>query len=198
MASFLTKAKAKGAIDISILGVPELQKKLAALPWALQRKIMRKALRLAGKPVLATAKAMVPVDTGALKKGLKLRAIKRNSRGIIGVRVTTPSREALGLEKDEAYYPAVLEFGIQGKPAHPYMRPAIETNRSKSLDIIKTEVAKGLEQEAARPAASVPPASSGGDVDDNEPEAGAQVHVGKRGGRFYRNKQGNKVYLKRR
>lgn len=135
-------------ISIEVLGDKALQRKLRALPIAMEKKIVRKALREAGRPILASAKALVPVRTGALKKSLRLRALKR-SRGSFGVQVRTGTREELGIPADAPYYyPMAVEVGTGHAPAHPYMRPALKSNEGKSIRIAAAEIRRGIEEVA--------------------------------------------------
>jgi len=132
-------------IDIRLLGDKQLQRKLTNLELAVQKKIVRKALRAGAKPMLATAKAKVNVDTGALKANIKIKALKRSRRGSFGVQVTTPPREKLGIAADDpGYYPAILEYGSATNRAQPFLRPAFDDNRSRSLDVVKETIASGV------------------------------------------------------
>ena len=100
-------------ITAQLHGVQEVQKALKQFQPTLQKKLQRKATRKAGKPVLDTARARVPVKTGKLRKNLKLRAAKRKrSSTVVGVSVQTPTRDVLGIsQSDPYYYPTVLEYG---------------------------------------------------------------------------------------
>lgn len=135
-------------IDITLLGDKALQAKLDRIEQRVQKKIMRKALRDGGRPVLAAAKAKVRVDSGALKQGLKLRAVKR-SRTTFGVYIRTPTRAELGIaEDDPGYYPAVIEYGAEDRRPLPYLRPAIDENRSKAQSRISGVLRQGIEAAA--------------------------------------------------
>ncbi len=136
-------------IDISLMGDRKLQRKLKRLPIVVQRKIVRHALREAARPVLATAKALVPVDTGRLKKSLKIRSAGK--RGQAGIVVRTGTRAELGIPEDAKYfYPAALEFGHGNVPAYPFLRPALDQNRPRALKIIARELGAGIEREAVK------------------------------------------------
>lgn len=131
-------------INIELLGEPELQAKLDALEFKVQRKVIRKAIRAGGRSVLEAARANVPIDTGALKAGLKLRAIKRTRTGF-GVYIRTPTRAELAIdENDPGYYPAVLEYGADGHRPQPFLRPAMDANRDKAKARIVEELRKGI------------------------------------------------------
>ena len=133
-----------GLIDISQLGDARLQRKLHSLGNKIEKKIVRRALRTAAKVVLQAAKARVPVDTGALKKGLKVRATKR-SRTIIGVHIRTPTRAELGIHPDDpGYYPAVIEYGAEGHAAQPFLRPAMDEARDKARQVIADSIRAGI------------------------------------------------------
>jgi HK97 gp10 family phage protein len=134
---------------VRIDGLKELNEKLLTLEPKLQRKTLGKALREAGKPVLAESKRLVAVDTGTLRDALKLRSKgpsrKRPHRQ--SVSVATPTRKALKMAADEkGYYPAVVEYGAAGRniPARPYLRPALSNKQNEALNALKTELAKGV------------------------------------------------------
>jgi HK97 gp10 family phage protein len=94
---------------VTITGLKELDRQLGELPKALGKKIVRKAVREAARPVLADAKAAVPVDSGDLKKSLKLKAFKRSRKrpGTFGIQVCTRS----GWFQGKQFYGGMVEFG---------------------------------------------------------------------------------------
>jgi HK97 gp10 family phage protein len=134
-------------ISIDLSGDKALLKKFATLGVSVEKKVLRKALRKGGKPVLAKAKQLVPVDKGLLKRSLKLRAIKR-SRREFGVRVMTGTREELGIPaSDPYYYPAAVELGHRRAPPHSFLRAAMIQTEGTATAIIKREIARGVELE---------------------------------------------------
>jgi HK97 gp10 family phage protein len=141
---------ASNRFDISLLGAPELSKALAALPDKLERKVLTKALRAAGKFYLTLAKASAPRDEGRLASTMKLRALKRR-RGRVGVMVQTGTRSALGIDpKQRGYYPAHLEFGHRDRagvhhPPVPFMRRSLKTGESAIFAILRQEIDAGIE-----------------------------------------------------
>ena len=144
---------ASNRFDISMLGVPELSKALAALPDKLERKILTKALRQAGKFYLTLAKAKAPRDEGRLSSTMKLRALKRR-KGRVGVMIQTGTRAQLGIDpKYKGYYPAHTEFGHRDRAgvhhaANPYMRTSLKTGESAIFAILRQEIDNGIEREA--------------------------------------------------
>ncbi len=145
-------------VDISILGDKQLQRKLRRLATQVQKKIVKKALREAGRPVLAAAQQKAPVGkSGRLKKSLKLRARKQR-RGEFGVEIRTGTRTELGIAADASgFYPMSIEYGFtharsgQKVPAQSFLRAAIDENARKAKTIIISEVRVGLTREAMKP-----------------------------------------------
>jgi HK97 gp10 family phage protein len=74
---------------IKIEGGAELERKLKALEANAAKKIMRKAVRAGGKPIMAKTKELAPVKTGLLKRSFKIRALKTRKRSSVGIKITT-------------------------------------------------------------------------------------------------------------
>lgn len=137
-------------IDVMVFGDKQLQRRLSNLILKLQRKVVRKSLREAARPIHAASKAKCPVLTGRLRKSIKLRAMRR-ARGRFGMRIITGTREELGIPADEPYYyPAAVETGHGNVPAYPFLRPALHENRGKALKIACQFLRQGIEQEMRR------------------------------------------------
>src|SRR5581483_10818933 len=84
-----------------IKGFKELLTKLDQFPKKTLANAIRKGSRLGAKVVLSAAKALAPVKTGTLKRGLKVRAMKR-------------SRKRIGAEvqfKTDPFYGGFVEYG---------------------------------------------------------------------------------------
>jgi HK97 gp10 family phage protein len=154
-----------------IEGAKQLDKKLIALGPRIAKKVVRQAIRPAAKGIQRTAQANAPVDTGALKKSIKVRALKR-SRTRIGITVATNSSD--NLFKGKEFYGGLLEFGFRrgkrtnaikqaqkkGKvlesdnrplvPPRPFMKPAFDSNRDRAGQMIVDNLRSGIEREASR------------------------------------------------
>lgn len=135
-------------IEIDLPDAKQLERRLDRIGNLAAGKAIRKAMRKAWRPVLDTAKAIVPYETGALHDELKLKALRR-SRTRAGIEVATPERANLGIDSDDpGYYPAILEYGSTrtGQIAYPYLRPAFDQNRQSSLRIFETELARAVRE----------------------------------------------------
>ena len=111
--------------------------------------ILRKSVRQSMLPVLATAVALVPHDTGALAASLQVESRKPTGRDIaskyigatdtvIGLVTTAPGKKLakttfknkktgkkqVGIESDMRA--AAVEFGTAKMAATPFLRPALE------------------------------------------------------------------------
>lgn len=145
------------AVDIRVLGVPELERALKRLEGKTQRKVVRAALRKSakrtqGRVVDNLSGLKVNVLTGALREAFKNAPIRgRTRRGVMRVGITFPERDALGIDaSDPYYYPTAVEYGHGDVPAHPYLRPAIDEHRGKEVAAIGRDIGKGIEREAGR------------------------------------------------
>ncbi len=155
-------------ISVSLTGSRELLNQLNELKRAMRNKILRPALQKAARPMLDSAWANCPERTdhdphGILKKAMKSAAARKTktySRGTVVVIIGPPTgfRTPMGVRtkgahKGEPWYedPSkighLVEFGHGGPhPAapHPFMRPAVDTNRSNSAEILRSEIEKGI------------------------------------------------------
>jgi HK97 gp10 family phage protein len=93
---------------IDIRGDKEVMAKLNSLVPKMRKRALTRSIRAAMKPVLTNAKSNAPKgDTGQLRKSVKLRAMKRNRRGIVGIHVSTSDKAFQG----DQFYGGFQEFG---------------------------------------------------------------------------------------
>ncbi len=141
---------ASNRFDISILGAPELTRALAALPEKLERKVLTKALRQAGKFYQTLAAARAPRDRGKLATSFRVRALKRR-KGRVGVMIQTGTRAQLGIDpKQKGYYPVHTELGHRDRAgvhhaANPFMRSSLRTGQNAIFAILRQEIDTGIE-----------------------------------------------------
>jgi HK97 gp10 family phage protein len=139
----------KGATLI-VTGVDKVDRKLRKLGPAVQKKVVRAAMRKGMNLVTAEARKNAPVKTGALKKAIKTRGSSRPKKGV--VRVET--RVGAGDFKGETFYAAMVEFGTSHAPPHPYMTPAYEAKKDEARAAAIAAILAGVEREARGGAAS--------------------------------------------
>jgi HK97 gp10 family phage protein len=135
------------ASDKNIEGMSEVINALEAIGVDIKSPKLQKLLRKSAEPIIATAKSLVPVNTGDL----------RDSIGFITTKDSTNLDKALiGLRREyyHAYLGVMFEFGtaerfqkngrhtgVISKSAHPFMRPALDRNAANVTD----KVIKGVD-----------------------------------------------------
>lgn len=145
------------AVDVRVLGVPELEKALKRLEARTQKKIVRKALRESAKRTKARvidnlSGNKVQVRTGQLREAFEKAPIRGSTRrGFIRVGVVFPERDALGIDaKDKHYYPTAVEYGHGSVPPYPFLRPAIDEHKEGEFRKIGKDIGDGIEREAGK------------------------------------------------
>jgi HK97 gp10 family phage protein len=147
---------------IVITGDDELNKKLKLLAGKDAKKVVRKSLRPALKPVLQEARGAAPTKSGQLKKNIKIKSIAR-SRTYIGARVTSGLGKAKSGNENSgvAYYGSFLEYGTKPRTTKSganrgkvkpirFMLRAAEKKREHALRIYRAGIAAGLKEIALR------------------------------------------------
>lgn len=139
-----------------LTGDKELNKRLAMLSGKEAKKVVRKSLRPALKPVLQEARGNAPTKTGFLKKNIKIKSIAR-SRTYIGARVTSGLGKAKSGNDNsgDAFYGSFLEYGTKPRRTESganrgivkpfkYMKKAADKKREQALRIYREGIASGL------------------------------------------------------
>ncbi len=148
-------------VKVSFVGFDEFGKLLKEMQSDFnesdQKKILTNAVRKAMQPVLSQARALAPVDTGALRASLRVEARKpsrkdkksiyvKTSDVVIATVTTAPSnvlakkqflnhktgKKQKGIPSDARAI--ANEFGTAKHGAKPYMRPALESQTGIVLD----------------------------------------------------------------
>ena len=141
----------------SVVGVAEVQRLFEQVGKA-PAKVLTKAVKNSAKIVLLAARANAPVDSGALKKGIKLKAERRGGKGKrvyqIGVFGSAGGGEEfvkISAAGKRSFYPASQEYGWTdqyGKyhPGYSYLRNAADRNTARvhtmMLEIMAEELDK--------------------------------------------------------
>lgn len=157
-------------IELKVRGLIDLQDQLVALGNELGIKALAAAARKAFMPVLAAAKAMVPVDSGALRDSLKV-TVKKPKGGeavvVVGIRIgrgqgakqASVAAAAFGEAQIDKLPPArrwhFIELGTADLAPHPFLRPALDSNAQVVLDALKEELAKGIARAQKKKAAGL-------------------------------------------
>lgn len=149
----------KGGFGVELIGDRQTIRKLKRMSDIATRRIMRPAVTKALVPINKAAKRKAPVETGLLKKSIGTRVKTYARAGIVWGGVAPRSGyktvDEDGRSRDPVNYAHLVELGHMAYgnvyiPARPFLRPAIDTQRSKALAIVRTMVKVGIEKEARR------------------------------------------------
>jgi HK97 gp10 family phage protein len=125
-----------------VQGAEQLQQKLSELSKTHAKAAIRKGTRAGAKIVQAEAKNRVPVRTGRLKKGLKVRAMPRK-KNYVGTMVRLA-------DTGEVFYGGFVEFGTKYiKPRH-YLENASKAVKDAALNKAITEAKAEIERRMAQ------------------------------------------------
>ncbi|MGP1675928.1 MAG: HK97-gp10 family putative phage morphogenesis protein [Burkholderiales bacterium] len=142
-----------------IKGLSDLNKFLQDLPVKLEKNILRSALRAGAKVMQTQAKANVPVQSGDLKKSIKIGTRARGGRVTASV-------------KTKLWYAKWVEYGTRahniaakkngwlsfmgifakevmhpGAKPHPFLRPALDATASAAVIAVGEKIKSRLTKE---------------------------------------------------
>ena len=125
--------------DFKLEGLQGLSANLKELPGNVQQRVVRGALRGGAQVIRKGAKRRVRKRTRRLEKSI----VVVNVRG-------DPTNVLVGFTKPASRRAHFEEFGREGQPANPFMRPAIEQDGDTALQKIGERLGKGIEREAEK------------------------------------------------
>lgn len=162
------------AIKARLEGVETALAALGEVARTVRNKVLRKAVNAASRLVLDAARALVPKDTGMLRKSLGVRIQTYRGSGkvvaVIGPRTgytrtrSGTQQTALGRKiketgRNPSKYAHLVEYGhalvrggkVAGSvPAKPFLRPAFETNKGQLAETMSRLIAQEIEKIAKR------------------------------------------------
>lgn len=120
---------------VKLVGMDEIERKLAQVKGATAKNKMRKVLREAGEPVARRARALAPSDEGDLQESIDVSPLLNRSQ-----RREHPKGYFADLEihigPSGLVQGITQEFGTIHHAANPFMRPAWDGMEMKTLDKI--------------------------------------------------------------
>lgn len=146
---------------VRIEGLDELKRKLAEVPKAMRKRVLRNALAAGAREVRDVAKRNAPVMTlgtslnapyrkpGTVKQAIRVRTSKADRRaGDLGVFVNVrPAKSGQRGAKNpnDPFYWRFLEFGTRKMPARPFLQRATSA-LPKALAIFEARIAKWIQE----------------------------------------------------
>ena len=137
-------------VQININGVEGILKALENLPVATQKKILRPGLRkganIIKKQASENVKSVVSDEaTGFLSRNIVVRSLRARNKGDVRIAVAIRPGEVGNPRTGTrvGLYGSVLEYGKEGQPPRPWLRPA---QRDKAQEAINALVATGQQK----------------------------------------------------
>lgn len=124
---------------ITLQGDKKLIKKLNKLAKKDIQKAIRKGTRAGAKEVATAARSAAPVDSGALKRSIKVRALPR-SRVRIGHRVV------VGQNFQGDFYGGFIQYGTKHISADPYLTRAVQSSGKKAAEATARTIASEVKK----------------------------------------------------
>lgn len=98
--------------------------------------VLATAARAGGDIALTDARRRCPVDTGKLKASLHLEKGKSKKPRVHQIVEIKPGKKE--------YYGTFVELGTKRQPAQPFMRPAVNENKSRIGEAVNQAVLRAL------------------------------------------------------
>lgn len=138
-------------VTVELFNAKELGKAFLALPYSIQRKVLRAALKKSIEVIEQTAKALVPVDKGHLRDSIKAKVSIRKGRvkATLIAGSTKASRQAKKRDPNspDPFYVRFVELGTVDQKPQPFLQPAFEQHKNKSLERVQTALKAAVEKE---------------------------------------------------
>lgn len=122
---------------LKLTGVSDLLERIAQINGSVDDAADR-ALTAGAGVAIAGMKRRVAVDTGNLRNNIKKSNVK-NDGGYFFINVGLVDADA-----KTAKYGTVQEFGSTTTPAHPYIRPTMDSDKSEIRNAIKLSLERVL------------------------------------------------------
>ena len=131
---------------LPIRGMPQAIRQFRELSQKVQRDVLRKAIRSAARIVVKDARNRVPVDTGALRKAVG-SSVKIGGNGLFAVASVGVRRRQKGAPARRAH---LIEFGSQHNAAHPFLRPALVSQKDQVAKQFSEQVQVQIGKQVAK------------------------------------------------
>lgn len=143
------------SVSYVVTGHKELDDALNRIEPNLARKVLRKALRVAIKPIQKAAVEKAPVRTGATKAGLKIASKGGRGRVFMQVKIGDADIPVTVTKRGKrAWYPMVQEFGAKKGSrfiaAKHYLADAYAEHKASSRATAIRLILEGVSKEVSK------------------------------------------------
>jgi hypothetical protein len=138
-----------------VTGVKEIDRAFKELPTAVAKKVVKQAIRKALKPLLSEARSTAPIDTGAMKKSIKIkvggqRSGRRKSRILLRILPQTiVQKDGSGQPISTKFYAKFIEEGWTSRGGNwiagvHWMESAFKSKKAQVRADAMKEIRKGI------------------------------------------------------
>lgn len=131
---------------VKVEGLKELDEALSQFTPTKRRAIGRVALDNAGEITAKAARALAPVDSGGLRESIDVSGTLSRAQK---AEHSKQAEQERFIGPDSRPQGHLREFGSDGNPPEPYMRPAWDQTKEQVLDRIGDELWVGIEKAVA-------------------------------------------------
>ena len=124
------------SVDFEMHGDEAFVKAMEQMPEALARHVQGGGALEVAKIIRKAARNLVPVDTGALKRSIRVRQVSQKIQvKLLGAptRIPRSAAQALAGNRPGAFHGHLVEYGTVRSKAQPFLEPAVRTNNSQFL-----------------------------------------------------------------
>jgi HK97 gp10 family phage protein len=114
------------------------------------KKVLVPALKAAMMVALPTAKALARVDTGKMKETIRVDARRPTDKDQESKYVYSYDAAIAILSVRQSKVSLSEEFGTADKSAHPFIRPALESNKANILNALNQQLKTKIDKYQAR------------------------------------------------
>ncbi|WP_444668481.1 HK97-gp10 family putative phage morphogenesis protein [Cereibacter changlensis] len=116
-----------------------------------QKAVLRKALIKSAQPVAQSAAGAAPVGEGTLRDSMTVSTKLNKSQAKQHKKAGRSAVEAfIGPSGAGSVHGGLVEFGDEGMPPRPYLRPAWEAGKEQLLADLANEMAKEIDKAVKR------------------------------------------------
>jgi Bacteriophage HK97-gp10, putative tail-component len=130
---------------VIVTGVRDIDRKLKSLLPRLERKVIRQGMRAGLKLMAAEVKAQSPVETGATRRNVKVRSLRRRRNTIsmeVRIKAVDELKRTSAKTGKTVFYPAIVEY----KRRH-FMRRSFDAKKEAARKLTITTIRAGVERE---------------------------------------------------
>lgn len=133
-------------VKVVVTGIDKVDRKLRRLPYKIQGKVLRPAMRAGLKVMRAAVRADAPVLTGATRTAAVVRAPLKRKRDVVEYEVRIRAEGALKKTSPKTgktvFYPAIVEYKYD-----PFMARAFADSAGAARNVTLRAIKAGLDRE---------------------------------------------------